>query len=212
MVLSSIRHRVLAAFVFTHLVMCFVFVLPLRAAEDFTIKDYRLGTTPDELGIELEIDEESGEVSTQVMTADFVDLFFVRVGDNFRVYRIRKEEAVEKDKMDAHLQDLKTRYGIPKLQHIETSYSRVDQRKLRYVFSATNKATWKISETQEFIAWIALGRIVYELLDHDPQKNLLVSKPDTTVKSGATESQTGVAEKGKSKEEEPEDTGWESDF
>jgi hypothetical protein len=194
------------------LMMCFVIVQPMGAAEDFTIKGYSLGRTPEEFGIELEINEESGEVLTQVMTADFVDLFFVRVGDSFRLYRIRKEEAVEKEKMDAHLQDLKIRYGIPKLQHIETSYSKVNPKRMRYVFSATNKATWKISETQEFIAWIALGRIVYELLDHDPQKNFLVSKPDTTVKSEPTESQTGVTEKDKPKEEEPEDTGWESDF
>ena len=133
-------------------VVCCVCVPASFADDVFHIKGYRLGVTPEEIGIELEFDDESDEESARAVTADFVDLFFVRVGDSYRVYRILKEEAVEKGKMDALLQEMKKKYGIPKIQHIETAYTRTNPKKRRYVFSATNRATWKISETQEFIA------------------------------------------------------------
>jgi hypothetical protein len=171
------------------------------AAEAFQVKGYYLGGTPEDFGVSLDNEEISDENTSQVMTPNFVNLFFVRVGENFRVYRIIKEEVVEEGKMDAALEDLKTSYGIPEFQHIEAAYLKANPTKMKYVLSAKNKATWKISETQEFIAWIEKGRIVYELMDHDPQKYQIVSKPE-------------VKEKAEPKEEEeaPKEKSWESDF
>jgi hypothetical protein len=48
------------------------------------------------------------------------------------------------------------------------------------VCSIKNKAIWNISETQEFIAEIESKRVVYELLDHNPEK----SKPQQKAGAG----------------------------
>lgn len=175
------------------------------AAEAFQVKGYYLGGTPEDFGVSLEGEEVSADNTIQTMTSNFVNLFFVRVGENFRVYRIIKEEVIEEEKMDAALEDLKTKYGIPELQHIEAAYIKANPKKMMYVLSAKNRATWKISETQEFIAWIEKGRIVYELMDHDPQKYQIVSKPEVIEKKA--EPKKEAPEK-----EAPEDESWESDF
>ena len=74
---------------------------------------------------------------------------------------------------------LKVKYGTPDKQQIKTSSVRPKNR-ASYITTVKNKAIWNISETQEFIAEIESKRVVYELLDHNPEK----SKPQQNVGAG----------------------------
>jgi hypothetical protein len=159
------------------LLVNFCFGQLANAAEAFQIKGYYLGATPAELGITVDSDFDQEEQSYEVVGAGNVSLFFVRVGDKLRVYRI-----------------------LPEMQHIEASYFKASPKIMKYTLSATNRASWNITESQEFIAWIEQGRILYELLDHEPQKVKTVPKPAPTA-----EGEEPVGDK-------PEGDGWETDF
>jgi hypothetical protein len=182
------------------LLVNFCFGQLANAAEAFQIKGYYLGATPAELGITVDSDFDQEEQSYEVVGAGNVSLFFVRVGDKLRVYRILKEEVVSKENMESTLNDLKVKYGVPEMQHIEASYFKASPKIMKYTLSATNRASWNITESQEFIAWIEQGRILYELLDHEPQKVKTVPKPASTA-----EGEEPVGDK-------PEGDGWETDF
>jgi len=95
------------------------------------------------------------------------------------LYRIVKEQAIEPNKVNSVLNNLKKRYGMPDKQQIKTGSVRPRNRKA-YTTTVKNKAIWNISETQEFIAEIESKRVVYELLDHNPEK----SKPQQNVGAG----------------------------
>ena len=181
------------------LLLSFCFGQLANAAEAFQINGYYLGATPDEIDVIVDSDFKEEEKSYEVIGAGNVSLFFVRVDDKLRVSRILKEEVVKDEDMESTLNDLKVKYGIPEMQHIEASYFKTSPKIMKYTLTATNRASWNITESQEFIAWIAKGRILYELLDHDPQKPKKSQKPVPTGKDEPMDIK-------------PKSDGWESDF
>ena len=69
------------------------------------------------------------------------------------MYRIVKEQAIEPNKVNPVLNNLKKRYGMPGTQQIKTGSVR-PRNKRAYTATVKNKVIWNISETQEFIAEI----------------------------------------------------------
>jgi len=137
------------------------------AADAFQISGYYLGATPKELGVAGEGDLNLGEKFFET-EAKGARLFFIRVQDSLRLYRIIKEESTNEENIKSILEILKGKYGPPDKQQIKTSSIRPKYR-MKYVTTAKNRAIWKISESQEFIAEIESNKISYELIDHDPE-------------------------------------------
>jgi len=135
----------------------------------YQISGYYLGASPDQLNIKIETDQMLEEKDYEV-EANGVLLFFIKVRGTFRLYRIVKEQNIKPDKVKSVLDDLKSRYGTPDKQQIKTSSSR-PQNRSRYTTTVKNKAIWNISESEEFIAEIESTRVVYELLDHNPEQS-----------------------------------------
>ena len=97
------------------------------------------------------------------------------------MYRIVQEQAIEPNKVNSVLNNLKKRYGMPDKQQIKTGSVRPRNRKA-YTTTVKNKAIWNISETQEFIAEIERKRAVYELLDNNPEN--IKSSENTEASEG----------------------------
>jgi hypothetical protein len=144
----------------------------------YQISGFYLGATPETFNIKVETDPLLEEKYYEIETNDVL-LFFVKVRGTLRLYRIVKEQAIKPDKVKAVLDSLKVKYGTPDKQQIKTSSVRSKNR-ASYITTVKNKAIWNISETQEFIAEIESKRVVYELLDHNPEK----SKPQQNVGAG----------------------------
>ena len=105
-----------------------------------------------------------------------IRLFYFRTQKEYRLYRIIKEDKITPDRINATLKKLIKKYGTPDKQQIKTvSVRPKNQRK--YNTSAKNKAFWKINETQDFIVEIESKRVVYELVDSDPEKVTKATMP-----------------------------------
>jgi hypothetical protein len=133
----------------------------------YQISGFYLGATPDELGITIEIDPLVEEKYYEVET-NGVRLFFIRNQRTLRLYRIIQEQAMDPNKVTEVLDSLKAKYGTPDKQQIKTSGVR-PKNKSKYITTVKNKAIWSISETQDFSAEIESKRVLYELLDHNPE-------------------------------------------
>jgi hypothetical protein len=144
--------------IFRHQVLC---------GSSYQIDGFYLGATPEELNVKVE-DDLSLEEKYYETEADGVLLFFVKVKGTFRLYRIVKEQPIKPEKIKSVLDNLKARYGTPDKQQIKTSSTR-PQNRAQYITTVKNRAVWNVSETQEFIAEIESKRVVYELLDNDPE-------------------------------------------
>jgi len=79
--------------------------------------------------------------------------FFLKVRSTFRLYRIVKEQNIKPNHVKSVLDDLKAKYGTPDKQQIKTSSIRLQDRS-HHTTTVTNKAIWKVSESEEFIAEI----------------------------------------------------------
>jgi hypothetical protein len=158
----------------------------------YQINGYYLGASPEQLNIKIETDPLLEDKYYEVESNDVL-LFFVKVRGTFRLYRIVKDQAIKPNKVKSVLDDLKSKYGTPDRQQIKTSSIR-PQNRSRYTTTVKNKAIWNISETQEFIAEIESKRVVFELLDHNPEQ----IKP--RQKAGSSEEEALDAE------------GWDPDY
>ena len=147
-----------------------------KGAPAYNINGFYLGATPDDMGVTVEIDPLTEEKYYET-EANGVQLFFVKIADTLRVYRIIQEEAIVSNNVNAVLGKLKARYGVPDKQQIKTSSVRPKNR-ANYTTTVKNKAIWNISETQEFIAEIESRRVIYELLDHNPENIAPPQKSD----------------------------------
>ena len=146
------------------------------AANVFQINGYYLGATPEELGVTVESDLNLEEKFYEA-EENGVRLYFVRVQDRLHVYRIVKEEPVNQNTIKSVLDKLKAQYGTPDRQQIKTSSVR-PQNKMEFRTTVKNRAVWNISESEEFITEVESNRIVYELIDHDPEQIKGINKPD----------------------------------
>lgn len=155
------------------------------SAESYQINGYYLGATPEEVNVRVDIDPLLEEKYYEVETKNEARLFFVRVRDNLRLYRIVKEEGTKPNNVKLILDSLKAKYGTPDKQQIKTSSVR-PKRQMNYVTTVKNRAIWNISETQEFIAEIESKRVVYELIDHDPENVKASPKPGSSSDEGFT--------------------------
>ena len=135
----------------------------------YQLSGYYLGASLDQLNIKIEIDPLLEEKEYEVET-NGVLLFFKKVRGTFRLYRIVKEQNIKPNKVKSVLGDLKSKYGTPDKQQIKTSSIR-PQNRSRYTTTVKNKAVWNISESEEFIAAIESTRVVYELIDHNPEQS-----------------------------------------
>lgn len=138
-----------------------------RGAAQFEIEGYFLGATPQELNMKIENDPRA-DGRYHEAEAGGVKLFFVKVQGRFQLYRIIKEQDIKPDTVLTVLDNLKARYGTPDSQQIKTRSIR-PQNRTNYVTTVRNRAVWNISGTQEFIAEVESTRVVYELLDKDPE-------------------------------------------
>lgn len=147
-----------------------------NGAEVFQISGYYLGATPEEVGVTVEssltVEEKLFEVE-----AEDVRLFFIKVQGRLRVYRIVKEEGVKQGSIKPLLDNLKAKYGMPDTQQVKTNSMK--SFKGGVSISVKNRAIWNISESQEFITEIESKRVVYELIDHSPEKIKSVKRPDS---------------------------------
>jgi hypothetical protein len=155
------------------LIMCSALVTSLAwqnaaLAAQYQIDGYYLGATPEDLGLTVEEDTEFKEKYIEFETGGVL-LFFVRAEESGKLllYRIVKEQQI-KGAINSVLGNLKSQYGTPDKQQIRTNSVR-PKKNISYVTSAKNRATWKISETQDFIAEVEKNRVVYELLEHNPE-------------------------------------------
>ncbi len=80
---------------------------------------------------------------------------------------------------------MKARYGTPDKQQIKTASVR-PRNKASYTTTVRNKAIWNISETQEFVAEVESKRVVYELLDHDPESIKSPQNTETSENGGTS--------------------------
>ena len=133
----------------------------------YQISGYYLGATPEDVGVIIETDPEREEKFYEVEEKG-VRLFFVQVEGNFRVYRIIKENSVKQEGIKSIVDDLKARYGAPDKQQIKSVSMKSYKGKLNT--SIKNRAIWNITESQSFIAEIESKRVIYELLDDQPEK------------------------------------------
>ena len=158
-----------------------------QCAPAYQISGFYLGATPEELNIKVEIDPLLEEKYYEVETSG-VRLFFVRDQKTLRLYRIVQEQAINPNKVRTVLDNLKAKYGTPDKQQIKTSGVR-PKNSARYATIVKNKAIWTISETQEFIAEIESKRVVYELIEHNPENIKPVQKIEAPENGGlSTES------------------------
>ena len=139
----------------------------VHGATSYQISGYYLGATPEDVGVIVEIDPEREEKFYEVEDKG-VRLFFVQVDGSFRVYRIIKESAIKQEGIKSIIDDLKAKYGAPDKQQIKSVSMKSYKGKLNT--SIKNRAIWNISESQSFIAEIESKRVIYELLDDQPEK------------------------------------------
>ena len=139
----------------------------VKCAPVYEISGFYLGATPEDVGVTVEVDPLFEEKYYEV-EMNGVLLFFVQVKGALRLYRIVNEQAIGPNKVKSVLSNLKAKYGTPDKQQIKTSGVR-PRNKASYTTTVKNKAIWQISETQEFIAEIESKRVVYELLEHNPE-------------------------------------------
>jgi hypothetical protein len=142
---------------------------PAISAPAYQINGFYLGATPDDMGVAIEVDQESEEKLYEVKTKG-AHLFFIKIEETgeLRLYRIVKEQNIRPDQVVSVLSSLKKRYGTPDKQAVKTNSIRPKSRTY-YITTAKNKAVWHISETQDFITEIEKNRVVYELIDHNPE-------------------------------------------
>ena len=167
---------------------CLLLLLGLRQQVNsepfYQINGFYLGATPEELGVQGEkdftLEEKYHEVGTNGVT-----LFFIRVDNRFRVYRIVKEEPSEPKRTKLILDSLKEKYGTPDKQQIKTSSVR-PQNQMKYSTIVKNRALWNISASQDFIAEVESHRIVFELIDNNPQHIKAINKSDSFDDEGFT--------------------------
>ena len=150
----------------------------------YQINGFYLGATPEELGVKGEKDFTLEEKYHEVETSG-VSLFFIRIKDRFRVYRIVKEETTDPKRTKSILDSLKEKYGTPDKQQIKTSSVRPQNQK-KYTTIVKNRALWNISASQEFIAEVESHRIVFELIDHNPQHIKSINQSDSFDNDGFT--------------------------
>jgi len=155
-----------------------------HAVETFQINGFYLGATPDQLGVTVDADPMLEEKYYET-EANGVRLFFVRLKDRLHVYRIVKEEGAVQGNLTALLDNLKAKYGTPDKQQIKTSSIRPQNQK-NYRTTVKNRAIWSISEAQEFIVEIESARIVFELIDHNPEAVKIIKKSDMPEDEGFT--------------------------
>jgi len=153
-------------------------------AENFQIDGYYLGATPEQLGVAVEADPLLEEKYYEV-EAGGVRLFFIRVKERLHVYRIVKETGATKGNMTTLLDSLKQKHGTPDRQQIKTSSIR-PQNQLKYRTTVQHRAIWNISESQEFIVEMESKRIVYELIDHNPEAIKIIRESDIPENEGFT--------------------------
>ena len=153
-----------------------------NCAPAFQISGYYLGETSDDAGVEVEVDPLVEEKYYEVETSD-ERLFFIKIEETLRLYRIVKEQPIDPNKVRIVLDNLKAKYGTPDKQQIKTSGVR-PRNKRNYTTTVKNKAMWNISETQEFIAEIESRRVVYELIDHNPEHIKAPEKTDGAADEG----------------------------
>ena len=148
-----------------------------HAAEpiSYEINGFYLGANVEDLRISLEGSEFPDKKKFEAETKG-TQLFFVRVKKEIRLYRIIREQKISPDRINATLKKLIRKYGTPDKQQIKTVSIRPKYNK-KYNTIAKNKAFWNINETQDFIVEIESKRVVYELIDHDPQKTQKITKP-----------------------------------
>jgi len=139
-----------------------------HCGNDFQISGYYLGGSPEELGLLFESNSDLEEKYYETEEKD-VQLFFVRVRGRLRAYKIIKEESVDEKNIPVILDNLKKKYGPPNRQQIKTSSVR-PRFQTQYVTTVKNRAIWEISESQEFIAEVESKKVVYELIDHNPEE------------------------------------------
>lgn len=153
-------------------------------AESFQIDGYYLGATPDQLGVTVDADPLLEEKYYEV-DAGGVRLFFVRVKEHLHVYRIVKESGATQGSLTTLLDGLKQKHGTPDRQQIKTSSIR-PQNQMKYRTTVKNRAIWNISESQEFIVEIESKRVVYELIDHNPEEIKIIKQSDIPENEGFT--------------------------
>jgi len=148
-----------------------------HAAEpiSYEINGFYLGANVEDLGITLE-GSEFPEIKYFEAKSKGAQLFFVRIKKEFKLYRIIKEQKITPDKINITLKKVIKKYGTPDKQQLKTVNVR-PKNKRKYNTTTQNKAFWQINETQEFIVEIERKRIVYELIDHDPENASKTVKP-----------------------------------
>lgn len=159
---------------FAWLLLCGGTVLGAESVS-YEINGFYLGANVEDLRITLEGSEFPDKKKFEAETKG-TQLFFVRVKKEIRLYRIIREQKISPDRINATLKKLIRKYGTPDKQQIKTVSIRPKYNK-KYNTIAKNKAFWKINETQDFIVEIESKRVVYELIDHDPQKTQKITKP-----------------------------------
>jgi hypothetical protein len=159
---------------FAWLMLCGGTVLGAESVS-YEINGFYLGANVEDLRITLEGSEFPDKKKFEAETKG-TQLFFVRVKKEIRLYRIIREQKISPDRINATLKKLIRKYGTPDKQQIKTVSIRPKYNK-KYNTIAKNKAFWKINETQDFIVEIESKRVVYELIDHDPQKTQKITKP-----------------------------------
>jgi hypothetical protein len=140
---------------------------PVYGAAAYQISGYYLGATPEEVGVIVETDPRREEKFYEIEEKG-VRLFFVQVEGDLRVYRIIEENAVKQDGIKSIIDSLKAKYGAPDKQQIKSVSMKSYRGGLNT--SIKNRAIWNISDSQRFIAEIESKRVVYELLDNEPEK------------------------------------------
>ena len=142
----------------------------------YEINGFYLGSNARDFGISFDSADYFPDDKYFESESKRVRLFFVRIKKDFRLYRIIREQKITPDRINSTLKKLIKKYGTPDKQQIRTVSVR-PKNKRKYSTSAKNKAFWKINETREFIVEIESTRVVYELVDHDPEKATKAAKP-----------------------------------
>ena len=142
----------------------------------YEINGFYLGSRARDFGVTFDTSKHFPDDKYYEAESKGVRLFYVRIKKEFRLYRIIKEQKITPDRINATLKKLIKKYGTPDKQQIKTvSVRPKNQRK--YNTAAKNKAFWNINETQDFIVEIESKRVVYELVDKDPEKIMTAKKP-----------------------------------
>ena len=166
--IKKYKHFFKTTILLTTILFCILFLWqPVYGAAAYQISGYYLGATPEDVGIIVETDPEREEKFYEVEEKG-VRLFFVQVEGNFRVYRIIKENSVKQEGIKSIIDELKAKYGAPDKQQIKSVSMKSYKGKLNT--SIKNRAIWNITESQSFIAEIESKRVIYELLDDQPEK------------------------------------------